>query len=293
VRIVVPFPPGQSVDVLPRILAEALSRRLPHPVVVENRPGGVGTIGTEVVVRAAPDGHTLGMGAVSTLAVNPALLPRQPYDIGRDLAPVAKLFDVALALAVNPSVPAADLPGLVRWLRDNPGARYASAGPATTPHLTGELFAHRLGLDLVHVPYRGSGPAMSDVVAGVVPLTFDTVTSALPQARGGRLRLLAITTAARLERLPETPTVAETVSPGFEAVAWGGLVAPAGTPEPLIKIINAEIYHALVDPAVADRFADLGAAATPGSPEAFRAFIRAETEKWGGLVRATGVRLDG
>lgn len=293
VRVVVPFPPGQSTDVLPRLVGEALSRRLAHPLVFENRAGGVGVPGTEAVARAAPDGHTLGVGAVSTLTVNPAVLPRLPYDVGRDLAPVAKLFDAALAVAVHPSVPARSLPDLVSWLRANPGTRYASAGPATTPHLAAELFARRLGLSLEHVPYRGSGPAMADLVAGVVPLMFDTAASAVPQAQAGRARLLAVTTAARLSRLPDTPTVAEAVSPGFEAVAWGGLVAPAGTPAPLVEAINGEVGRALRDPALADRFAELGAVPAPGTPAEFAALVRAEAAKWGEVVRAAGIRLDG
>lgn len=293
VRVVVPFPPGQSTDVLPRLVGERLSRRLAHPLVFENRAGGVGVPGTEAVARAAPDGHTLGVGAVSTLAVNPAVLPRLPYDAERDLAPVAKLFDAALAVAVHPSTPAGDVVELVRWLRDNPGTRYASAGPATTPHLAAELFARRLGLSLEHVPYRGSAPAMADLVAGVVPVMFDTVASALPQAQAGRARLLAVTTATRLRRVPDTPTVGETVSPGFEAVAWGGLVAPAGTPVPLIAAINDAVGQTLSDSAVADRFADLGAVPTPGTPAGFAAFIRAEAAKWGEVVRAAGIKLEG
>lgn len=293
VRVVVPFPPGQSMDVLPRVLGDALSRRLGHPLVFENRPGGVGVPAIEAVAHAPPDGHTLGVGSISTLAVNPVLLPRLPYDVARDLTPVAKLFDVALAVAVHPSVPARAPAELVEWLRANPGTRYASAGPATTPHLAAELFARRLGLSLEHVAYRGSGPAMADLAAGVVPLMFDTAASALPQAQAGRVRLLAVTTAERLPRAPDTPTVAETVSPGFEAVAWGGLVAPAGTPAPLVEAINGEAGRALRDPALADRFAELGAVPTPGTPAEFAAFVRSEAAKWGEVVRAAGIRLDG
>ena len=292
-RVVVPFPPGQSMDVLPRLLGDILSRRLAQPVVFENRPGGVGVPAMEAVARAAPDGHTLGVGSISTLAVNPVLLPNLPYDVGRDLAPVARMFDVALAVVVHPSVPARTPQELVSWLRDNPGTRYASAGPATTPHLTAELFAHRLGLPLEHVPYRGSAPAMADLVAGVVPLMFDTAASALPQARGGRVRLIAVTSAARLPRVPDTPTVGETVSPGFEAVAWGGLVAPAGTPAPLVETINAEIRTALADPVLADRFAELGAVPVPATAGEFAAFVRTEAAKWGEVVRTARIRLDG
>lgn len=293
VRIVVPFPAGQSMDVLPRLMGEVLARRLSHPFVFENRPGGVGVPAIESVVRAAPDGHTLGVGSISTLAVNPILLPQLPYDVMRDLVPVAQLFDVALMVVVHPSMPVRTLPELVDWLRLNPGTRYASAGPATTPHLAAELFAWRLGLTVEHVSYRGSAPAMADLVAGVVPMMFDTATSALPQARDGRVRLLAVTTAARLPRLPNTPTVAETVSPGFEAVAWGGLIAPAGTPVWLVEAINSAVKVGLQDPVLVDRFAELGAVPMPRMAREFSVFVRTETVKWGDLVRAVGIRLNG
>ena len=293
VRVVVPFPPGQSMDVLPRVLGDVLTRRLAQPFVFENRPGGVGVPAIEAVVHAAPDGHTLAVGAISTLAVNPVLLPRLPYDVERDLVPVARLFDVAVVVLVHPSVPARTIHDLIDLLRANPGVRYASAGPATTPHLAGELLARRLGLALEHVSYRGSAPAMADVIAGVVPLMFDTATSAVPHVRSGRVRLLAVTSATRLPRLPDTPTVAETVDAGFEAVGWGGLVAPAGTPRQRVETINAEIRAALADPVLIDRFAELGAVPTPTTAADFSAFVRAEGVKWGDLVRGAGIRMDG
>ncbi len=293
VRVVVPFPPGQSMDVMPRILGEVLMRRLSYPFVFENRAGGVGVPGTEAMVRATPDGHMLGIGAMSTLAVNPALMPQLPYDPERDLTPVAGVFAGAQAVVVHPSVPARTLSDLVNWLRANPGTRYASAGPATTPHLAAELLARRLGLALEHVAYRGSGPAMADLVAGVLPLMVDSASSALPQARAGRVRLLAVTTAQRLPGWPETPTVTETVSPGFEVVGWGGLVAPAATPARLVETINAAIQASLRDPVLVDRFAEFGAVPTPGTAGDFAAFVRAETARWGELVRVTGIRLDG
>jgi tripartite-type tricarboxylate transporter receptor subunit TctC len=293
VRVVVPFPPGQSMDVLPRILGEALTQRLSYPFVFENRAGGVGVPGTEAVVRATPDGHMLGIGAMSTLAVNPALLPHLPYDPERDLTPVARVFAGAQAVVVHPSVPVRTVQDLVDWLRVNPGTRYGSAGPATTPHLAAELLARRLGLVLEHVAYRGSGPAMADLVAGVLPLMVDSASSALPQARAGRVRLLAVTTAARLPSWPDTPTVAETVSPGFEVVGWGGLVAPASTPSRLVEAINAAVQAGLRDPVLVDRFAEFGAVPTPGTAGDFAAIVRAEAARWGELVRALGIRLDG
>ncbi|WP_165943439.1 Bug family tripartite tricarboxylate transporter substrate binding protein [Roseicella aquatilis] len=280
-------------DVLPRILGEVLLRQLPHPLIFENRAGGVGVPGTEAVIRAAPDGYTLGIGAMSTLAVNPALLPHLSYDPARDLVPVAQVFAGAQAVVVHPTVPARSMAELVDWLRANPGTRYASAGPATTPHLAAELLARRLGLVLEHVAYRGSGPAMADLVAGVLPMMVDSASSALPQARAGRVHLLAVTTAARLPGWPEVPTVAETVSPGFEVVGWGGLVAPAGTPTPLIEAINAAAQAGLRDPMLAGRFAELGAVPMPGTSGVFAAFVRSEMVRWGEVVRAADIRLEG
>ena len=280
-------------DVLPRILGEVLARQLAYPLVFENKAGGVGVPGTEAVARAAPDGHTLGIGAMSTLAVNPALLPHLPYDPEPDLVPVARVFAGAQAVVVHPSVPAGTLPELVDWLRGHPGTRYASAGPATTPHLAAELLARRLGLVLEHVAYRGSGAAMADLMAGVLPLMVDSASSALPQARAGRVRLLAVTTATRLPSWPDTPTVAEMVSPGFEVVGWGGLVAPAATPAWHVETISAAVQAGLRDLALAERFAELGAVPTPGTAGEFATFMRTETVRWGELVRAAGIRLDG
>ena len=292
-RLVVPFPPGQSMDVLPRVLAEALGRHAGLHLVVENKPGGVGTIGTEAVAHAAPDGSVLGIGGPSILSVNPVLLDRQPYDVERDLAPVVRLFDVALAVVVHPDLPVRDMAGLVAWLRANPGTPYASAGPATTPHLAAEFFAQRLGLRLQHVPYRGSGPAMGDLLAGNIRLMFDTVTSAAPPAAAGRVRLLGVLSRERLASLPAVPTVAESCDPGFEAVAWGGVIAPAATPAAVLERLNGAFNTALRDPAVVARYTELGATPAGGSRAEFAAFIRTEATKWQAVVRAAHIRLAG
>jgi tripartite-type tricarboxylate transporter receptor subunit TctC len=291
VRIITPFPPGQSMDVLPRILADRLSARWPQRVIMENKPGGVGTIGMEAVVRSAPDGHTLGIGSPSTLAVNPTLLPNAPYDAARDLAPVARLFDVAIGIVVNPAVPVRDMAGLVAWLKANPGTQYGSAGPATMPNLIAELLAMRLGVTIGHVPYKGSAPMLADLVAGHLPLAVDTMASAGPLAREGRLRLLAVTTGRRLASFPDTPTVAETVLPGFDASSWGGLVAPAATPLPLREWIAGEFAAVLREEAVATRFGELGATPAPLGPVAFGGFIAQETATWGEVIKAAGIQL--
>lgn len=294
-RVVVPFPPGQSLDVLTRAVAEAMARRIGQPMVVENRGGGVGVPGTEAVAHAPPDGHTLGVGSVSTLAANPALLPRLPYVLGRDVVAAVGLYDIALAVLVHPgSVPSGDGPAeLVAWLRANPGARFASAGPATTPHLAGEAVARRLGLPLEHVPYRGSAPALADLAAGVVPMAFDTVAAAAPLVAAGRVRAVAVLSRTRLPGWPDVPTLAETVLPGFEATAWGGLVAPGATPPEVLEAVASAAREALGDPAVAGRLAALGAAPRFRGPAAFAAFVREEAERWGAVIREAGVRLDG
>lgn len=297
VRVVVPFPPGQSLDVLTRAVADAMARRLGQPVAVENRGGGAGVPGTEAVAHAPPDGHTLGVGSVSTLAANPALLPRLPYAVGRDVVAVAGLYDIAIAVLAHAGGAAAPPPGgpaeLVAWLRTHPGTRFASAGPATTPHLAGELVARRLGLALEHVPYRGSAPALADLAAGVVPLAFDTVAAASPLVSTGRVRAVAVLSRARFSAWPGVPTLAETVLPGFEATAWGGLVAPGATPPGVLDAIAAAVREALADPAVGERLAALGAAPRFRGPADFAAFVRGEAERWGAVVRETGVRLDG
>ena len=298
VRIVTPFPPGQAMDVLPRILADRLSARWPQRAIMENKPGGVGTVGMSEVARAAPDGHTLGIGSPSTLAVNPWLLPNAPYDVARDLVPVAKLFDVAVGVLVTPSVPVRDMAGLVAWLKAKPGTQYGSAGPATMPHLVAELLAMRLGVTLTHVPYthvpyKGSAPALADVVAGHLPLAVDTMAAAAPLAREGRLRLIAVTTTQRLASFPDVPTVAETVLPGFAAASWGGLVAPAATPMALREWIAGECAAVLREEPVAARFGELGATPAPLGPAEFGGFLARETATWGEVVKSARIQLGG
>jgi tripartite-type tricarboxylate transporter receptor subunit TctC len=294
VRFIVPFPPGQAADIFGRLMAEELSKRWPQRVVVENRAGGAGAIGMEAVARATPDGYTLGIGTSGTLGINPSVMSRLPYDAERDFAAVTNIFTLPLVFAAHPSFEAGTIAEMAAIARSTPGrVQYASAGPGTAQHLTAEMFAHRLGLRMIHVPYRGSGPAMADLIAGNVKVMVDSLASALPNIQGGRIRALAVTGRARAPQLPEVPTVAEAVSPGFEALGWSGIVAPAAAPQAVIQRVNADAVAILRDPAVAARMVELGGFADPGTPEEYARFIAAEIAKWREVARAADVRLDG
>ena len=293
VRMIVPFPPGQAADVFARIIAEQLSNRWPQRVVVENRAGGAGAIGMEAAARAVPDGHTLGIGTSGTLGVNPGVMSRLPYDVTADFAPITNIFLVPLVVICHPGFAPRSMAELVAHIRANPGQTFASAGPATAQHMTGEMFAHEAHLRMTHVPYRGSGPAIADLIAGNVQLMFDSTASAMPHIQSGRVRALGITTAYRMAALPEVPTLAETVLPGFSAAGWSGIVAPTGTPEGIIRKINRDVVGLLREPAVAGRIIALASIPDPTTPEEFAAFIQAEMLKWAHVARVAGVRLEG
>lgn len=293
VRMIVPFPPGQAADIFGRLVADELSKRWPHRVVVENRAGGAGAIGVEAVKTAPADGYTLGIATSGTFGINPSVMARLPYDAERDFAAVTNIFTLPLVFVAHPSFEGADMAGLVALARRAPNAvQYASAGPGTAQHMTAEMLAHRLGLTMQHVPYRGSGPAMADLIAGNVKVMVDSLAAALPHIQSGRVRALAVTGRARTPQLPAVPTVAETVSPGFESLGWSGIVAPAGTPDPIIRRINADTVAILRDPAIAARMVEMGGFPDPGTPEDYAAFIRAEIAKWREVARAANVRLD-
>jgi tripartite-type tricarboxylate transporter receptor subunit TctC len=294
VRFIVPFPPGQAADLFARVMAEELSKRWPQRAVVENRAGGAGAIGMEAVARAAPDGYTLGIGTSGTLGINPSVVSRLPYDAERDFAAITNIFTLPLVFVAHPTFEAANIADFVALARSAPGrVQYASAGPGTAQHLTAAMLAHRLRLEMVHVPYRGSGPAMADLIAGNVKVMVDSLASALPNIQAGRIRALAVTGRARAPQLPAVPTVAETVSPGFEALGWSGLVAPAATPAAVIQRVNADAVAILRDPAIAARMVELGGFPDPGTPEEYARFIAAEIAKWREVARAADVRLDG
>jgi tripartite-type tricarboxylate transporter receptor subunit TctC len=292
VRIIVPFPPGQAADVFARVVADELSKRWPQRVVVENRSGGAGTIGMDAIARAAPDGLTLGIGTPGTMSIGPSVMPRLPYDVERDFAPITNIFIQPLLILVHPSLPVRTIQELVAYVKANPGLEFASAGPATAQHMAAELFAHKAGLRMTHVPYRGSGPAMTDLIAGNINLLFDGAPSAMPHVQAGRARALAVTTENRFPQLPDVPTVSETVIPGYAAAGWSGFVAPAATPTPILRKVSTDVVAVLNDEIVKKKIADLSALPDPQTPEAFTAFIRAERAKWKEVAEIANVRLD-
>nr|WP_314074075.1 tripartite tricarboxylate transporter substrate binding protein [uncultured Roseococcus sp.] len=294
VRIIVPFPPGQAADIFTRLVAEQLSARWPQRVVVENRGGGAGAPALEAGARAAPDGYTLTAGTSGTLGVNPSVLQRLPYDAERDFAPISNIAMVPLLLIAHPSFPARTIQELAEMARARPGEiNVASAGPATSQHLAIELLQLRTGLRFNIVHYRGSGPGITDLVAGNVPVMMDSVASAMPHIQGGRARALAVAQPRRVPQLPELPTISETISPGYEAAGWTGLVAPAATPAEIVRRISEDVRAILGDRAMQDRIIGLGALADPGTPEQFTTFVRSEIAKWREVAQAANVRLDG
>jgi tripartite-type tricarboxylate transporter receptor subunit TctC len=291
--VIVPFPPGQAADLFARLIADELTKRWPQRMVVENRAGGAGAIGMEAVKNATPDGYTLGIGTSGTLGVNPSVMSRLPYDAERDFAAITNIFTLPLIFAAHPSFEARSMTEFVALAKSAPGrVQYASAGPGTAQHMTAEMLAHRLSLQMVHVPYRGSGPAMADLIAGNVKVMVDSLASALPNVQAGRIRALAVTGPRRATQLPDVPTVAETVSPGFEAQGWSGLIAPAGTPQAIINRVNADVVAILRDPAIAARMVELGGSPDPGTPQEYAQFIASEIAKWREVARAANVRLD-
>ncbi len=294
VRLIVPFPPGQAADIVTRYVADELSKRWPQRVVVENRAGGAGAPALEAGARAAPDGYTLTVGTSGTLGVNPSVLPRIPYDAERDFAPITNVAMVPLLIVAHPSFPGTTAQELVALAKAKPGTLdMASAGPATSQHLSAELFMHRTGIRLNIVHYRGSGPAITDLIAGNVPLMFDSVASALGHIRAGRVKPIAVATAERTPWLPEVATIAESVAPGYQSFGWTGLVAPAATPAAIVRKINADVVAILREPAAAERLQQLGTLPDPRTPEDFAAFIRDEIKKWAEVVKIAQVKLEG
>jgi len=291
VRLVVPYPPGGSTDSVARTLAERLATIWGRAVVVENHAGAGGIIGTELVARATADGHTLLMGAAQTHALNPHLYARLPYDPFRDFAPVSLVATTPLVLVIHPGVDVSSVQGLIALARQRPGAlSFASTSSGGTPHLAGELLASMAGINIVHVPYRGSAPAITDLLAGHVQLMFDSTVSALPHVKAGRLRALAVTTKARSAAAPDLPTVAEAALPGFEVVSWLGIFAPAKTPAAVVERLNRDIAQSLTLPDVRSRLIVQGAEPAPMSTGEFTAFHRAEWDRWRKIITDARVR---
>ena len=292
IRLVVPFAPGGSTDVAARILSERMGETLGQPVVVENRGGSGGLIGADAVAKAPPDGYALLMATTGLLSIAPHLYPQMPFDPVRDLAPVSLAFATDLVVSVTAGLPVASLQDFVRTAKERPGAiSYASSGAGTTTHAATELFRLAAGIELLHVPYRGSGQAMNDLVAGNVQLMVDQIASAIGQIRDGRIRALAVTGAKRHPLLPEVPTVGEAGFPRAQATSWGGIVAPARTPAPVIARINAAVRDAVAQPALRQRMAAAGADPAASGPEEFAGFVRAESEKWGRVVREAHITI--
>ncbi|MFH5924362.1 Bug family tripartite tricarboxylate transporter substrate binding protein [Roseomonas xinghualingensis] len=292
IRMVIPFPPGGPTDIVARVLAERMSRSLGQPIVIENRPGANGNIGNDVVAKAEPDGYTV-LYNTSSIALSPAIYTKLSYDAQRDLAPVVQTATIPMVLAVNPSVPVQDVKGFVEYLRARPNAlSFGSSGTGNVTHLTATMLLRSQGIEAVHVPYRGSAPALVDAIAGQVQFVTDTVNSALPLIRDGKLRALAVTSPKRLGPMPDVPTIAETIIPGFDAGAWQGIMVPARTPRPVIDRLNAVAMEALADPAVLAKLAEQGTEPLGSTPEEYGRILRAETERWGRVIAENGVKLD-
>ncbi len=288
-RLVSPSSAGGGSDIIARVIAPRLGERLGQQVIVENRPGAGTVIGSDHVAKAAPDGYTLLLG-LSTLATNPALRKSMPYDAVRDLAPITQVAQSPNVLVVHPSIPVKSVKELIAFVRARPGElTFASAGLGTNPHMTFELFRSMAKLDVVHVPYKGSAPAITDLVGGHVAMMSATALTGIPQIRAGRLRGLAVTSAKRSASAPELPTLAEAGVPGYEATQWYGVLAPANTPAGVVKRLHAELVHVLQLAEVKERFSADGAEPVGDTPEAFGRFIRAEIEKWAQVARDAGI----
>ena len=293
IRLVVPFPAGGTTDIIGRVVAGELGKAFGGSAIVENRAGAGGNIGSEAVARSAPDGYTLLVCTVGTHGINSSLYSKLSFDPVKDFAPVTLLATVPNVLVVHPSVKANNVKELIALAKANPGRlNYASSGNGTSIHLSGELFKTMTGTFMTHIPYRGSAPAVADLLAGQVDLMFDNLPSALPHIKAGKLRALGVTSAARSAALPDVPTIAEAGVPGYEASSWFGLVAPAGTPAPIVAKLQQTIAKSFGNPQVRERLQGQGAEPVGNPPEAFARYIQDEIAKWAKVVKASGARVD-
>jgi len=293
IKWVVPFAPGGTTDILARTVGEKLALALGQPVIVENKPGAGGGVGAEFTAKAAPDGYTIMGGTISTHAINASLYKNLPYDPVKDFVAITLIARVPNMLVINPDVPAKDVKELIALLKANPAKySFASSGNGTSQHLSGELFKSMSGTDMQHIPYKGSPPALQDVMGGQVTMTFDNITTAWTLAKAGKLRALAVTTAKRSSIAPDVPTLAESGLPGFEVGSWQGVFAPAGTPPEIVKRLNAEIVKILNMPEVREKLGGLGAEIVANSPEEFSALVKAEVVKWADVVKKSGAKVD-
>ena len=293
IKLIVPYPPGGTTDLLGRLIADQVKSGLNATVIVENKPGAGTTLGADLVAHASPDGYTLLLATSTTLAINKTLYKKLPYDPVKDFAPISLVAEVPFALIVNPLIPAKTLNEFVAYARANPGLAYGSAGNGSPQHLGAELLKTQAGIDIRHVPYRGSVPAMLDVIANHIPFMIVDLEPALPQIKEGKVRVLGVTTPKRVAVAPDIPTIAESGLPGYQLVAWQGLVAPAGTPRDIVDVLAAQIAKMLADPATSGRFATLAIEPLPGStPDSFAAYIKTEVDRWATIVKSSGAEAE-
>jgi tripartite-type tricarboxylate transporter receptor subunit TctC len=293
IRLIVPYPPGGPTDLIGRAVNESLAKRLGQPVIVDNRGGAASVIGAEITARAPADGYTLLVATVTTLAVNPALNSRLPYDPERDFAPVSMLGSTPYLLAVHPQLPARSVPQLIAYAKASPGKlSFGSAGSGSSAHLAGELLKHMAAIDIVHIPYKGSGPAIVDLIAGQIALMFSGISVLKPHVDGGRLRPLAVSTIKRSMSAPDIPTLDESGVKGYQTKSWNALVAPRGMPATIIQRLNRELHAVLNTPAVADRIKQQGIEPEPGTPEELAGYVREEILRFRNLITAVGLKLE-
>ncbi|HMO47755.1 MAG TPA: tripartite tricarboxylate transporter substrate binding protein [Rubrivivax sp.] len=294
IRLIVPFPPGGPTDVMGRVIGKALGEKLGQTVVVENKPGAGGNLGTDAVAKSPADGYTIALSAVSSLAIAPSLYKKLPYNVSKDLTPIARVGITKGAIVAHPSAPFNDLKGLVAYAKANPGKlSYGSSGIGTANHLAGEMLASVAGIDIVHIPYKGTAPLTQDLLGGQLPLSIESsLTAAGPNVKEGKLKAIAIISATRSPLLPNVPTVAEQGYPGFDVPIWFGLVGPAGLPKEVVAKLNQATVEALKSPEVIDRFAQIGAEPAPSTPQGFGDYIRSENERWGKVIRDAKITLE-
>lgn len=293
ITLVVPFAAGGTTDILARIIGQYLSEDLGQSVVIDNRAGAGGNIGAQMAARSKPDGYTLFMGTVGTHAINESLYKKLPFDPVKDFQPLSRVALVPNLLVANPKQPFKTVQELIDYAKANPGVvNFASSGNGSSIHLSGELFKQMAGVDMQHIPYRGSAPAVADLLGNQVAIMFDNMPSAISHVRSGKLVPIAVTTAERSPELPDVPTIAEAGIPGYEATSWFGLYVTAGTPEPVVAKLHASLVKALKDPKLVQKFADQGSTAYSETPEEFAAFMASETQKWAEVVKSSGASLD-
>ena len=289
IRIIVPVPAGGGVDLLSRSIGQKMSESMGVPVIADNRPGASAAIGTDMLAKSPPDGYTILMG-YSAHATNPIFSSKLPYDTLKDFSAITFVGYIPLLLVVHPTVPAKSVKELIALIKSKPGQmQYASGGAGAGAHLSGELLKHLIGVDIIHVPYKGNAPALNDVLGGQVPLMFDTITTALPHAMAGKLRMLAVTSAKRSPLAPDVPTMIEAGLPNFEISAWYVLLAPAGMPREIMQALNAEANKAMRDPELRSRLSKQGVEFVGGTPEQADAFIRSEMTRWRQIIKTTGM----